>query len=43
MMKQAGLSGAEVITEHLAREKVPYAVGLCGHGDIGLLDALYDR
>ena len=43
MTKQAGLSGAEIITEHLVREKVPYAVGLCGHGDIGLLDALYDR
>lgn len=38
-----GLTGAEIITEYLVREGVPYAVGLCGHGDLGLLDALYDR
>jgi acetolactate synthase-1/2/3 large subunit len=37
------LTGAEIITEYLAREAVPYVVGLCGHGDLGLLDALYDR
>lgn len=36
-------NGAEIITEYLVRERVPYAVGLCGHGDIGLLDALFDR
>jgi acetolactate synthase-1/2/3 large subunit len=35
--------GAEIITEYLVRERVPYVVGLCGHGDLGLLDALYDR
>jgi len=35
-------TGAEVITEYLVREGVPYAVGLCGHGDIGLLDSFYD-
>lgn len=39
----AELNGAEIITEHLVREKVPYAVGLCGHGDLGLLDALTAR
>jgi len=39
----AGLKGAEIITEYLIRERVPYVVGLCGHGDLGLLDALYDR
>ncbi|NKQ57903.1 thiamine pyrophosphate-binding protein [Amycolatopsis sp. K13G38] len=38
-----GLTGAQVITEHLIREQVPYAVGLCGHGDLGLLDALVER
>lgn len=37
------LKGAEIITEYLVREGVPYAVGLCGHGDLGLLDALHDR
>ncbi len=35
-------SGAHIIAEHLVREKVPYVVGLCGHGDLGLLDGLYD-
>jgi acetolactate synthase-1/2/3 large subunit len=36
-------TGAEIIVESLVREGVPYAVGLCGHGDLGLLDALFDR
>jgi thiamine pyrophosphate-dependent acetolactate synthase large subunit-like protein len=35
--------GAEIIVDYLVREGVPYAFGMCGHGDIGLLDALYDR
>jgi acetolactate synthase I/II/III large subunit len=42
-MEVAELNGAEIIIEHLIREKVPYAVGLCGHGDLGLLDALTAR
>jgi acetolactate synthase I/II/III large subunit len=37
------LNGGEIIVEYLAREKVPYVFGLCGHGNVGLLDALYDR
>jgi acetolactate synthase-1/2/3 large subunit len=37
------MKGAEIITEYLIRERVPYVVGLCGHGDLGLLDALFDR
>jgi acetolactate synthase-1/2/3 large subunit len=24
------------------REKIPYVFGLCGHGNVGMLDALYD-
>ncbi|WP_053384509.1 thiamine pyrophosphate-binding protein [Leucobacter celer] len=36
-------NGAEIIVDHLIAEGVPYAVGLCGHGNLGLLDALYDR
>ena len=36
-------SGGEIIVEYLIREKVPYVFGICGHGNIGLLDALYDR
>jgi acetolactate synthase-1/2/3 large subunit len=35
--------GGEIIVEYLAREKVPYVFTLCGHGNVGLLDALYDR
>ncbi|HKI97838.1 MAG TPA: thiamine pyrophosphate-binding protein [bacterium] len=34
--------GAELITEFLVREKFPYVFGLCGHGNVGMLDALYD-
>ena len=36
-------NGGEIIVEYLTREKVPYVFGLCGHGNVGLLDALYDR
>jgi acetolactate synthase-1/2/3 large subunit len=37
------MRGADVIAEYLIKEKVPYMFGLCGHGNIGLLDAFYDR
>jgi acetolactate synthase-1/2/3 large subunit len=37
------VNGAELITDFLVRARVPYVVGLCGHGDIGLLDALGAR
>ena len=33
------LKGAEIIVEYLIREKVPYLFGVCGHGNIGFLDA----
>ena len=36
-------NGGELIIEYLIRERVPYVFGLCGHGNVGLLDALYDR
>lgn len=35
--------GAEILVEYLVKEKVPYAFGVCGHGILGFLDALYDR
>lgn len=35
--------GAEIIVEYLVKERVPYAFGVCGHGILGFLDALYDR
>ena len=34
--------GAELIAEFLIAEKIPYVFGICGHGNVGLLDALYD-
>src|SRR5438094_532100 len=37
------LNGGQVIVDYLVRERVPYVFGLCGHGNIGLLDALYER
>lgn len=36
-------NGGEIIVEYLVREQVPYVFGICGHGNVGLLDALYDR
>ena len=36
------MKGAEVIAEYLVREKIPYIFGICGHGNVGLLDILYD-
>ncbi len=35
--------GAEFIVDRLVAEGVPYVFGLCGHGIIGFLDAVYDR
>ncbi len=37
------MKGAEIIVDHLIRERVPYVFGLCGHGILGFLDAVYDR
>jgi len=38
-----GMKGGEIIAEYLVKEGVPYVFTLCGHGDVGMLDALYDR
>lgn len=35
--------GAALIADYLIDEHVPYVFGLCGHGNIGFLDALYER
>ncbi|MEI8034032.1 MAG: thiamine pyrophosphate-binding protein [Betaproteobacteria bacterium] len=43
MTQSAPHDGAGVITDYLIREKVPYVFGLCGHGNIGFLDALHAR
>ncbi len=37
------LTGSEVIVEYLVREGVPYAIGIPGHGNLGLVDALRRR
>jgi acetolactate synthase-1/2/3 large subunit len=36
------MKGGELIAEFLIQEKIPYVFGLCGHGNVGLLDALYN-
>jgi len=37
------LNGAQVIVDYLIREKTPYVFGLCGHGNIQFIDALFER
>lgn len=34
--------GGELIADFLIEERIPYVFGICGHGNVGLLDALYD-
>src|SRR5437660_7705455 len=36
------MKGAELITEYLIANGIPYVFGICGHGNVGMLDALYD-
>ena len=38
----ARMKGATLISEFLVKEKIPYVFGICGHGNIGLLDGLYE-
>src|SRR5262249_56334132 len=33
--------GGDLIAEFLVSEKIPYVFGICGHGNVGLLDPLY--
>lgn len=35
--------GGEVIVDYLIQQKVPYVFGICGHGNVGILDALHER
>src|SRR3954464_2046276 len=35
------MKGADLITEHLVKNKIPYVFGICGHGNVGMLDSLY--
>jgi acetolactate synthase-1/2/3 large subunit len=43
MTKPNRLNGGQVIIDYLIRENVPYVFGLCGHGNIGLIDAMHER
>jgi len=35
------MKGAELITEYLLANDVPHVFGICGHGNVGMLDPLY--
>lgn len=37
------VKGADLIADHLVDAGMPYVFGICGHGNVGMLDALYDR
>ncbi len=37
------MNGGQIIVDYLIQEDVPYIFGLCGHGNISFLDALYER
>jgi acetolactate synthase-1/2/3 large subunit len=36
------MKGGEVIAEYLVKQKVPFVFGICGHGTVGILDALHE-
>src|SRR6201996_4369284 len=36
------MKGAELITEYLLANDIPYVFGICGHGNVGMLDPLYE-
>ncbi len=37
----AKMKGGELIAEYLVKQKVPYIFGICGHGNVGILDPLH--
>ena len=39
--KRVTMNGADIIVDFLIRQKVPYLFGLCGHGNVGFLDAAF--
>ncbi|MEO9191179.1 MAG: thiamine pyrophosphate-binding protein [Acetobacteraceae bacterium] len=41
MEANALINGADIIVEFLIGQKVPYLFGLCGHGNVGFLDAAF--
>jgi len=36
------MKGGQLIAETLVNENIQYVFGVCGHGNVGILDALYD-
>src|ERR1700684_4335433 len=36
------MKGAELITDYLVKNGIPYVFGICGHGNVGMLDPLYE-
>src|ERR1700746_2856496 len=38
----ARMKGAELITEYLIANGISYVFGICGHGNVGMLDPLYE-
>jgi acetolactate synthase-1/2/3 large subunit len=37
------MKGGDLISDFLIQEDVPYIFGICGHGNVGLLDCLWER
>ncbi len=37
------MNGGQIIVDYLIQENVSHLFGLCGHGNIGFIDALYER
>jgi acetolactate synthase-1/2/3 large subunit len=37
----ARIKGGQLIAEYLIANKIPYIFGICGHGNVGMLDPLY--
>ena len=37
------LNAGQMIVDYLIRQNVPYVFGLCGHGNISFIDALFER
>ena len=36
----ARMKGADLITEYLIDSGIPFVFGICGHGNVGILDTL---
>ena len=39
MGSTVSMKGADIIVDYLVRQRVPYLFGVCGHGNVGFLDA----